>query len=427
MHKTLGFVLIVLAAALVACGGPPATPAPATPAAPVEAPSPTPEPTPTSEPTATPAPAATPTPAPTPEPPATEMPLVGDHDAEDLMDEHAAEDLMDEHAADDVVPEPSPVPQGSAPGPGWTRLEPANAGPDARYNHALAYHPASRQVFVFGGRDGSRVFDDAWALDLDSSTWRQLAADSAARPPARHTLVMMVDPAGQHLYVATGQTASGEVLNDVWRLDLASETWEDLSASAGPAPAARYGAAGGDFNGSLVITHGFGSTRYDDTWLFDPASGRWENITPAGDVPLRRCLLAAAPTGDRLVLHGGCASGFGDCFLDDTWILDTAVPAWHQVSGAVKPPGRQFQTLTPLADGGQVILFGGQGADQAPMSDLWLLDLASESWQPLAVAEGPPARHSHQAAWIPAAGGLLVFGGRGSDGPLSDVWLLSLP
>ena len=92
-----------------------------------------------------------------------------------------------------------------------------------------------------------------------------MAAEASLAPLARFSSVMMVDTAAESLYVATGQQQDGSVLGDIWRFDLQTETWEDLSSGAGQGPIARYGAAGGDLNNNLVVTHGFGTTRYDDT------------------------------------------------------------------------------------------------------------------------------------------------------------------
>lgn len=44
-------------------------------------------------------------------------------------------------------------------------------------------------------------------------------------------------------------------------------------------PEERYGGPGGNLGDNLVLTHGFGSTRYDDTWRFNTATAQWENIT----------------------------------------------------------------------------------------------------------------------------------------------------
>jgi N-acetylneuraminic acid mutarotase len=315
--------------------------------------------------------------------------------------------------------------------PAWQALS-TNAGPTPRYEQAMQYNAASQQVFVFAGRDGSQDFNDVWALDINTLTWREIAAASPVKPPARHSTVMIVSDDGQTLYIATGQGATGN-LNDVWKLDLTTETWQDLTATAGPAPEARYGNPGGNLNDNLVLTHGFGTTRYDTTWRFNTQSEIWENITPATELPLRRCLFAAtSATTTRLVIHGGCASGFGDCYLEDTWVLDTVIGAWRQIQSEVKPAGRQHHTIVATADGadgatgGSILLFAGQGADGAARNDLWSLNLENDSWSPLEIASGPQARYNQSAVWVPGSG-MLVFGGRDNNRTaLGDLWLLTL-
>lgn len=309
----------------------------------------------------------------------------------------------------------------------WQPLAAANAGPAPRFEHAMQYNIAANQVFVFGGRDGSQDFNDTWALDLNTLTWRELAANSPTRPSARHSSVMIVDDAAQNLYIATGQGPNGNN-GDIWKLDLTTEIWQDLSAAAGPGPEPRYGGPGGSLNNNLVLTHGFGSTRYNTTWQFNTQTEQWEEITPAGDLPLNRCLFAATTgaANGSLIIHGGCASGFGDCYLDDTWVLDSAGNGWQQIVNDIKPAGRQHQTLTAAGDSSAAILFGGQGADQAARSDLWALDLSIGAWFPLDAAGGPQARYNHAAVWV-SGSGLLVFGGRDETRtPLSDLWLLTL-
>lgn len=334
------------------------------------------------------------------------------------------DELISEHEGDAVeVIEPEIT--GDVAQAQWQAIQPTTIGPGARYQHAMQYNLATNQVFVFGGRDGSQIFNDVWALDMDTLAWRQMAANAVVAPPARFSTVMIVDEPGQNLYVATGQTQGGTVFNDIWKLDLATESWTDLSPTAGEAPIARYGAPGGSLGGNLVTTHGFGTTRYNDTWRFNTSAEQWENITPGGAAPLNRCLFAATTTSDaNLVIHGGCASGFGDCFLDDTWILDSNDNVWREVLSDIKPVGRQHQTLVSgEAGSNQVILFGGQDASRAPRNDLWTLDLASGVWQSIEAPEGPDARFQHAAVWIPGQG-MLVFGGR-DEHPLGDMWLLS--
>ncbi len=345
--------------------------------------------------------------------PETTPKLVGEHDADEIS----------EHDAADISGITEPEFTGESGFVQWAQLNPVNAGPGARYAHALQYNAATHQIYLFGGRDSSQIYNDVWVLNVDDLTWRQLAAGASIAPPPRHTAVMIVDAAAENLYVAVGQNQNG-VLDDIWRLDLTTETWEELTPVAGQAPAPRYGSPGGNLSDNLLLTHGFGSTRFDDTWRFNTRSKQWEKIVLSGAVPLKRCLFAAAPSADNVVIHGGCASGFGDCFLDDTWILDTGANVWREVLSDVKPIGRQHQTLTAAENvPNRIILFGGQDAGRAARSDLWFLDLSTGSWRPVEGANFPEARYNHAAVWISRLNGLFIYGGQNEGGSLDDAWL----
>jgi hypothetical protein len=80
---------------------------------------------------------------------------------------------------------------------------------------------------------------------------------------------------------------------------------------------------------------------------------------------------------------------------------------------------------------GIAYLYGGTtststGAAQrggATLGDLWAYDLAADTWEPVVgTSDEPPPRSGHVAAWVEDVG-LVVVGGRGSDGgALGDVW-----
>lgn len=330
--------------------------------------------------------------------------------------------LVDEHAeAGAAVVEPEYT--GEVSFVAWEQLNPTSAEtPGVRYEQAMQYNEAVDRVFVFGGRDGSQVFNDVWVLEVDNVVWQQLGVNSPTAPPARYSATMIVDEAGQNLYVTAGQAQGGQTFNDIWRFDLVNEVWEDLTPTAGPPPAARYGSPGGNLGDNLVFTHGFGETRYDDTWRFNTATRQWENITPPGTLPLKRCLFAAAPSGQNLAIHGGCAAPFGDCYLNDTWLFDTTAKAWREVLSEVKPAGRQHHSLVEVTGRDRFILYGGEDASQTARDDIWLLDLATGTWS-LADSElKPPARFNHSAVWIPSRSAMLIFGGRNETGGLDDLW-----
>ncbi|MCB0164045.1 MAG: hypothetical protein KDI79_07465 [Anaerolineae bacterium] len=343
-----------------------------------------------------------------------------------MIDEGRTEmdDLISEHA-EVVIEVEEPEFTGQMGFVGWQQLTPANAGPGPRYEHAMEYSPVNNQIYLFGGRDGSQIYNDIWALDMNSLTWRKLAVNSPTAPPARFSTVMMVDQNAENLYIATGHTQGNQNLGDIWRLNLSTETWEDLTGAAGPGPQPRYGDPGGNLGNNLVLTHGFGTTRYNDTWRFNTGTDQWENITPPGQLPLQRCLFAATTAvGTSLIIHGGCATPFGDCYLDDTWVLDMPSNTWREVTSGVKPVGRQYHTIVPAVSSQglvKVILFGGQDASQSARNDTWILDVASGAWTLVDPQGAPSPRYNHASVWIPGYG-MVIYGGRNNNGPLSELW-----
>jgi galactose oxidase-like protein len=99
---------------------------------------------------------------------------------------------------------------------------------------------------------------------------------------------------------------------------------------------------------------------------------------------------------------------------------------WTRLSpvGTV-PAARQGHTWTVNPDAAVAYLFGGQAGPDAgsSLADLWSYDLGADAWERArVVGPAPPPRNGHGAAWIDGVG-LVVVGGRGTDGrALSDAW-----
>jgi hypothetical protein len=230
------------------------------------------------------------------------------------------------------------------------------------------------------------------------------------------------------MLVVMGQ-AGADFFNDVWAFDLDAEAWTELKANeiAAGQPRPRYGqSAALDGQGRILISHGFSDQgRFDDTWLFDPASGAWSQLPVAGEArPLRRCLhqLAYDETTNRLILFGGCSSGYGPCPQGDLWALDLQTNTWSELQPAGdRPSARTNASLVYDGASGRLLLFGGE--TDVPDAEAWAYDLAGNAWTRLDLAPGPSARTSHAAGVDPAARRIVVFGGKTADGLSADVWV----
>lgn len=316
----------------------------------------------------------------------------------------------------------APLPA-SAQGAAWRAIE--VAGPAARWDHSLAADPETGALILFGGRDGAgAAFGDTWRYATADRSWAPVEGPG---PSPRFGQAIAVDAANRAVYLFGGQ-AGPDFFNDAWRFDLDALTWSEIPTGDGR-PAPRYGTSAViDGDGNVLITHGFTfEGRFDDTWSLDPATGVWTDISPAAETrPLKRCLHEAVwdAAEGRMLLFGGCASGFGPCPLGDLWAFDPAARSWQDVTPATGPAARSNPALIQDEDSSRIWLVDGL-TEGGYAADLWMLDLGGDApgWVEVSPADVVPApRASHDAALLD--GDVYLFGGFGDEGALADFWRL---
>ncbi|MBL9025477.1 MAG: hypothetical protein JNL21_24995 [Myxococcales bacterium] len=301
---------------------------------------------------------------------------------------------------------------------GWTEV--ASSGPPARARHTMATDAARGRALLFGGRTrtGSStsydLFNDIWAFDFASQTWSEIVPANAG-PTARSNTASIV--VGDVLYVFGGSTStSGTVFNpqdDLWALDLVTNTWTELGTS-GPRPPARlfHGMAGDAAAGQLYVVSGGDENAFigpflEDLWTFDLASGTWSESTVSIDAVedfgrIKPALLAQPVEGGaRLHYFAGHDAGqLGN--RNDTNVLDVGATAWRasKPGDTFNKPGSgtcnfppDFTTIDNTSperrsafaaavhpNGQAMVIFGGD-TDCGRASDAWWYDATAESWE----------------------------------------------
>jgi len=329
-----------------------------------------------------------------------------------------------------VAPSATPAATAAPPvlptGATWTLQPAAGAGPAAREDHTWTVDGDGRVAYLFGGRDGSEVFDDLWAFELATASWRQIEV-AGPGPEARFGHEAAWVP-GRGLVVSLGQ-AGADFFDDIWLFDPAGATWQRLP-DGGDVPVARYGSCSGiGPDGRFWISHGFteDGVRFADTKAYDIAAGVWQDEAPAGAGPVERCLHACWWTSDGdFTLYGGQTTGVPA--LGDLWRLTPGAGGaqanrWTEVSDP-EPAARQLAAVGRW--GTVALVFGGRGTDRKPLRDLWFLADGSDAFVALpSSGDTPPARSGAALIHDPINDRMLLFGGLAADA-LDDLWELRL-
>jgi hypothetical protein len=244
----------------------------------------------------------------------------------------------------------------------WSQVPVQNGaqGPSGRANSAAVVDTAAGRLVVFGGNtstDGATFVpqNDTWALDLATGKWTPIAA--APRPPAREFHAMAVDAVGRVAYVYAGGDANafvGPFLQDVWALDLATDTWKQVTTT-GTGP-------GGRIEGGLVFDavskQVLAFAGHDDGAIGN------ENDLFALDVTASPARWTKLPPGDT---PGAPATGICS-FPPDFTKIDPGAPE-----------RRSGFAYAPRVDGHAFVVFGG-GGDCGLLADTWWWSNGSARW-----------------------------------------------
>ena len=284
---------------------------------------------------------------------------------------------------------------------------------DAMRPRARAFHCAcaigSHTIVIACGRDGREQFGDAWALDAETWTWRELRG---ARTTPRD-FASCASVGGESMVMFGGFDGRGW-LGDVETLELRADggaRWrrEDVrpakleaidavmpTTSGRTAPEARSGSAMVKFGPNVLVYGGSGAngSAFSDTWCLKRERGddgsedgwRWVKLVLRGHPPSARAGHAMAVMSTTSMSGGApnivVAGGVGDdgwlvkerCYFDDAHYLDGDNARWQRLSFSGEgngPSSRAYHTLTHVSQN-KCLFFGGFNGANACNDSWWL-------------------------------------------------------
>ena len=150
----------------------------------------------------------------------------------------------------------------------WVNAEEKGASPGPCNMHTAEFIPDKREIYVFRGGDGSEYLNDLHALNVDTLEWRRVQARGAIpEPRADHASAYMEDT--KEMFLFGGWNGSTR-LNDFYILDTATSTWSRPDVR-GVIPRARAGMTFNAVRDRLYLFGGNGaqSEVCNDLHVFD--------------------------------------------------------------------------------------------------------------------------------------------------------------
>jgi N-acetylneuraminic acid mutarotase len=295
----------------------------------------------------------------------------------------------------------------------WKKLA---AGSTERFAFSAVLDPKSQTVFVYGGESSEKgqfgLPDDLWRYKLADNAWEKLTAKSNP-PPRRAYQMAAFDAKRNAMWLFGGAGDQFAPQNDLWKLDLATLTWTQVSSS-GEKPGPRF--SSGFFHDAphdqLVLYSGCKAffqpdNAWPDLWTYDIEKNAWSKKKTVA--PGRwQAAVALDADNETLIVQGGFDGNSGA--KQDTWMYSIADDKWTDCGKGFKSTEAQGAVWDPIAHA--MIVYGGTSGAKNGLDQVWAFDPKTKKWSQLATkGEGPGGRAYHALVWNPNDSSVWTFGG----------------
>lgn len=310
--------------------------------------------------------------------------------------------------------------------------------PTARSMQSMTYFPEKNVTLMFGGqgdpdtnkKDIIYPNNDLFVLNLTNHNRWQAVTTTGSIPSPRcgHTATLIQ---GRVLvWGGRGQTQLCD--GSAFLLDWQKREWSEVTVT-GTAPASRFQHIACAFGSKLYIFGGHDGRKicFHDLHTLDldasTATGRWEQIKLAGEVPKLSGASSGVVWKNRLVVFGGSNSRE---FSNDVFVFVPETATWARVeaTGCV-PPGRAAHTACVVND--RVFLFGGSNGNMR-LNDLHVLDLTENgdgvwtaTWARFPLIGDVPEGRSLQSMVVDRDGNMYLYGGWNGSMCFADLFVLT--
>jgi Galactose oxidase, central domain/Carbohydrate-binding module family 5/12/Kelch motif len=294
--------------------------------------------------------------------------------------------------------------------------------PDPQKEHTAVWDAGNGRMLVFGGHDRN----DLLAYDPDTDAWTVLSPNGTL-PCGRSCHSAIYDPKQEVMVVFGGRFGtygSYTYLNDLWLYDCVEDEWKEISPTGTPPSArANHVAVLRTSDHTMIILQGDSADSHQ-IHVLDLDSNAWSVWTPSfspdpvgGRFPFRRTAGAYDPINDQIIIVGGQWADDVNSF--SCYSLNLASRTWTQNADV---PHDQPDDPTGISGAavycsGRVHICGDYGGTivGGPLTG-WSYDISGDTWSQFVFkGEVQPVRRTGHSACLSETGSLLVFGGLEDD------------
>ena len=301
----------------------------------------------------------------------------------------------------------------------WTNASPVSH-PGPLGSAVMAYSPDADRILLVGSNSSG---EQTWLYDVSANRWTEVP-NGTSSPGSRRGAALAYDAAIRRFILFGGYhydpVSGGLWTNDTWLFDPATEIWTDVSPVVSPSGREASAMTYVPDTGQVLLFGGIGlsgpyTTSFNDTWLYDAVTNTWRDVSPA-----------ASPRGDfaphltydpetRTVFGGVSTTG-------EFWEYDPFRNAWQQLTGYSSVVPSLGFAMAYDAAARTVVLFGGS-TPTGPSNGTWWFNRTTSSWSSVVSLAAPPARSGPAGAYDSLARLFVLFGGADSGTVYDDTWL----
>jgi hypothetical protein len=288
---------------------------------------------------------------------------------------------------------------------------PAQTGsPPSRMHPGIQFDQTNERVVMFGGGTLFSVLGDTWTYTYSTNTWTQIFP--TASPSARSGAATAYDPTRDCMILFGGWLGSSRG-EDTWIFNCTTDEWSEVSPVISPSPRMSSNMVYDSTNDVVVLFSGYcdESVRPDETWVYDMSTNTWSEMSPATS-PCGRyghCMIYDS-TGNRTILFSGNSP---DGMTSDLWEYDYPTDTWTELFAYPQPLGRKWGSMVYDSDMNRGILFGGDCNDPEFIDDTWAFNCNTSDWDQFVLESKPEVRASPGLAYDSINELVVLFGGQG--------------